>query len=285
MTTGNSAQIEFWNGETGQNWVTHDALMEQMLQPLGEAVMNVLAPIAGERALDIGCGCGHTSLALATRVGPEGAVTGVDVSAPMLKVAKTLADTAGDDSAPTVFLEADAQTHTFHAPHYDVVFSRFGVMFFEDPVAAFTNIRSAMNPTGRLAFCCWQPRAVNPFMTVPAMAALELLPAPPQPPPRTPGPFAFEEADYVDAILQEAGYRDICISPLSQLLEFGRGLALTEIVERLVQIGPIAQMIRDAPADLQQPVRDRVSAAVAPFFDSRTGLALEGQFWTVSARS
>lgn len=285
MTTGNSAQIEFWNGETGQNWVTHDALMEQMLQPLGEAVMNVLAPIAGERALDIGCGCGHTSLALATRVGPEGAVTGVDVSAPMLKVAKTLADTAGDDSAPTVFLEADAQTHTFHAPHYDVVFSRFGVMFFEDPVAAFTNIRSAMSPTGRLAFCCWQPRAVNPFMTVPAMAALELLPAPPQPPPRTPGPFAFEEADYVDAILQEAGYRDICISPLSQLLEFGRGLALTEIVERLVQIGPIAQMIRDAPADLQQPVRDRVSAAIAPFYDSRTGLALEGQFWTVSARS
>ena len=284
MTTGNSAQIEFWNGETGQNWVTHDALMEQMLQPLGEAVMNVLAPIAGERALDIGCGCGHTSLALATRVGPEGAVTGVDVSAPMLKVAKTLADTAGDDSAPTVFLEADAQTHTFHAPHYDVVFSRFGVMFFEDPVAAFTNIRSAMSPTGRLAFCCWQPRAVNPFMTVPAMAALELLPAPPQPPPRTPGPFAFEEADYVDAILQEAGYRDICISPLSQLLEFGRGLALTEIVERLVQIGPIAQMIRDAPADLQQPVRDRVSAAIAPFYDSRTGLALEGQFWTASAK-
>lgn len=284
MTTGNSAQIEFWNGETGQNWVTHDALMEQMLQPLGEAVMNVLAPIAGERALDIGCGCGHTSLALATRVGPEGAVTGVDVSAPMLKVAKTLADTAGDDSAPTVFLEADAQTHTFHAPHYDVVFSRFGVMFFEDPVAAFTNIRSAMSPTGRLAFCCWQPRAVNPFMTVPAMAALELLPAPPPPPPRTPGPFAFEEADYIDAILQAAGYRDICISPLSQLLEFGRGLALTEIVERLVQIGPIAQMIRDAPADLQQPVRDRVSAAIAPFYDSRTGLALEGQFWTASAK-
>ena len=284
MTTENSAQIEFWNGETGQNWVTHDALMEEMLQPLGESVMSVLAPIAGERALDIGCGCGHTSVALATRVGPEGAVTGVDVSAPMLKVAKTLADTAGDDAAPTLFLEADAQTHTFHAPHYDVVFSRFGVMFFEDPVAAFTNIRSAMSPAGRLAFCCWQPRAVNPFMTVPAMAALELLPAPPQPPPRTPGPFAFEEADYVDAILQEAGYRNICISPLSQLLEFGRGLALTEIVERLVQIGPIAQMIRDAPADLQQPVRDRVSAAIAPFYDSRTGLALEGQFWTASAK-
>lgn len=285
MTTENTAQIEFWNGETGQNWVTHDALMEDMLQPLGETVLDILAPAVGDRALDIGCGCGHTSLDLASRVGPNGAVTGVDISAPMLTVATSLAGKAGDDSAPMAFLEADAQTHAFLASHYDVVFSRFGVMFFEDPVAAFTNIRSAMSPAGRLAFCCWQPRSVNPFMTVPAMAALELLPAPPQPPPRAPGPFAFEEADYVDAILQEAGYRDICISPLSQLLEFGRGLPLTEIVERLVQIGPIAQMVRDAPADLQQPVRDRVSAAVAPFYDSRTGLALEGQFWTISATS
>jgi SAM-dependent methyltransferase len=285
MTTENTAQIEFWNGETGQNWVTHDALMEDMLQPLGKTVLDILAPTAGERALDIGCGCGHTSLDLAARVGPEGSVTGVDISAPMLGVARHLADEAGGDSAPMAFLEADAQTHAFQASDYDVVFSRFGVMFFEDPVAAFINIRSAMSSAGRLAFCCWQPRAVNPFMTVPAIAALELLPAPPQLPPRAPGPFAFEEADYVDTILQEAGYTEICISPLSRLLEFGRGLPLTEIVERLVQIGPIAQMVRDAPADLQQPVRDRVSAAVAPFYDSRTGLALEGQFWTVSARS
>ena len=285
MTTENTAQIEFWNGETGQNWVTHDALMEHMLQPLGESVLDILAPTAGERALDIGCGCGHTSLDLAARVGPEGSVTGVDISAPMLGVARRLADEASNGAAHMAFLEADAQTHAFPAPHYDVVFSRFGVMFFEDPVAAFANIRSAMNPAGRLAFCCWQPRAVNPFMTVPAMAALELLPAPPQLPPRAPGPFAFEEADYVDAVLKEAGYADICISPLSRLLEFGRGLALTDIVEHLVQIGPIAQMVRDAPADLQQPVRDRVSTAVAPFYDSRTGLVLEGQFWTVSARS
>ena len=130
----------------------------------------------------------------------------------MLGVARRLANEAGDDSAPMAFLEADAQTHAFEASNYDVVFSRFGVMFFEDPVAAFTNIRSAMSPAGRLAFCCWQPRAVNPFMTVPAMAALELLPAPPQLPPRAPGPFAFEEADYVCLLYTSPSPRDATLS-------------------------------------------------------------------------
>ena len=172
MTIDNATQIEFWNGETGRNWVTHDALMEAMLQPLGESVMDALAPAPGEHVLDVGCGCGHTSLSLADRVGAEGSVTGIDISAPMLAVASHFA--AGRSSIQ--FVEADAQTHAFEPERYDMVFSRFGVMFFEDPVAAFTNIHSAMRASGRLAFCCWQPRAVNPFMTVPAMAALELLP-------------------------------------------------------------------------------------------------------------
>ena len=195
MTTKNATQIEFWNGETGQNWVSHDALMEAMLQPLGEAVMDSLSPKPGEHVLDIGCGCGHTSLSLADRVGAEGSVTGIDISAPMLAVASQLAAERNAGHKSVQFLEADAQTHSFTPERYDAAFSRFGVMFFEDPVAAFTNLRASLRPSGRLAFCCWQPRAVNPFMTVPAMAALELLPAPPEIPPRTPGPFAFEEAD------------------------------------------------------------------------------------------
>jgi hypothetical protein len=157
-------------------------------------------------------------------------------------------------------------------------------MFFEDPVAAFANIHSALRTSGRLAFCCWQPRAVNPFMTVPAMAALELLPAPPEMPPRTPGPFAFEEADYIMEILTSAGFESVAVMPLRQPLTFGRGLSLADIVERLVQIGPIAQMVRDASEDLQQPVRDKVIAAVAPFYTENTGMTLDGQFWQVTAR-
>ena len=280
MTIDNATQIEFWNGETGRNWVTHDALMEAMLQPLGEYVMDTLAPQPGEHVLDIGCGCGHTSLSLAGRVGAEGSVTGVDISAPMLAVASHFAA----QRSSIHFVEADAQTHAFEAERYDMVFSRFGVMFFEDPVAAFTNIRSALRASGRLAFCCWHPRAANPFMTVPAMAALELLPAPPEMPPRTPGPFAFEEADYVTAVLTNAGFESVAVTPLQQPLTFGRGLSLTNIVERLVQIGPIAQMVRDAPEDLQQPVRDRVVDAVKPFYSEDTGMTLDGQFWQVTAR-
>ena len=280
MTIDNATQIEFWNGETGRNWVTHDALMEAMLQPLGEYVMDTLAPQPGEHVLDIGCGCGHTSLSLAGRVGAEGSVTGVDISAPMLAVASHFAA----QRSSIHFVEADAQTHAFEAERYDMVFSRFGVMFFEDPVAAFTNIRSALRASGRLAFCCWQPRAVNPFMTVPAMAALELLPAPPEMPPRTPGPFAFEEADYVTAVLTNAGFESVAVTPLQRPLTFGHGLSLTNIVERLVQIGPIAQMVRDAPEDLQQPVRDKVADAVKPFYSEDTGMTLDGQFWQVTAR-
>ena len=280
MSIDNATQIEFWNGETGRNWVTHDALMEAMLQPLGESVMDALAPAPGEHVLDVGCGCGHTSLSLAQRVGEEGSVTGVDISAPMLAVASHLAA----EHSSIQFVEADAQTHAFEPECYDVVFSRFGVMFFEDPVTAFANIRSAVSTSGRLAFCCWQPRAVNPFMTVPAMAALELLPAPSEMPPRTPGPFAFEEADYVTDVLTSAGFENVAVTPLKQPLTFGSGLSLTDIVERLVQIGPIAQMVREAPEALQQPVRDKVVDAVRPFYSEDTGMTLDGQFWQVTAR-
>ena len=198
----------------------------------------------------------------------------------MLAVASHLAA----EHSSIQFVEADAQTHAFEPERYDVVFSRFGVMFFEDPVAAFANIWSALRKSGRLAFCCWQPRAVNPFMTVPAMAALELLPAPPEMPPRTPGPFAFEEADYVTDVLTSAGFGSVAVTPLKQPLTFGRGLSLTDIVERLVQIGPIAQMVREAPEDLQQPVRDKVADAVASFYSEDTGMTLDGQFWQVTAR-
>ena len=284
MTIKNATQIEFWNGETGQNWVSHDALMEAMLQPLGKAVMDSLSPKPGEHVLDIGCGCGHTSLSLADRVGAEGSVTGIDISAPMLAVASQLATEHNAGHKSVQFLEADAQTHRFTPESYDAAFSRFGVMFFEDPVAAFTNVRASLRPSGRLAFCCWQPRAVNPFMTVPAMAALELLPAPPEIPPRTPGPFAFEEADYVAEILAEAGFEHVAVTPLRQPLTFGRGMSLEDIVERLVEIGPIAQMVREAPEDLQQPVRDKVVDAVAPFYQAGAGMTLEGQFWLVTAK-
>ena len=279
----NEAQKAFWNGDTGQNWVTHDDLMEAMLQPIGHAVLDVLSPEPGASALDIGCGCGHQSLSLAERVGPEGSVTGIDISAPMLALARQLAQADATPRGAVSFLEADAQEHGFAEASFDCAFSRFGVMFFEDPYAAFSNIHRAMKAGARLGFCCWQPRAVNPFMTVPARAAMELLPPPPEMPPRSPGPFAFEEAEYIEDILSSAGFQHIDVSPMTVPLVFGRGLGLREIVENLLDIGPIAQMVREAPPALHEPVRDKVLAALAPFYSERSGMTLEGQFWVVTA--
>ena len=280
----NSDQIACWNGDMAANWVEHNALMEAMLAPVGERILDTLLLPATARALDVGCGCGHPTLSLAQRIGPDGSVTGIDVSAPMLALAEELAVQDTADRAEVTFLEADAQTHAFKPESLEIVFSRFGVMFFDDPVAAFSNIHNALTVNGQLAFCCWQPRAVNPFMTMPAMAALELLPAPPEMPPRTPGPFAFAEADYVEAILTEAGFKDIAITPISHPLVFGSGLSVEEIVERLVNIGPIAQMVREAPVGLQQPVREKIIAAVSPFYEQSSGMTLDGQFWQVTAR-
>ncbi|MED5315935.1 MAG: class I SAM-dependent methyltransferase [Pseudomonadota bacterium] len=280
----NSDQIACWNGDMAANWVEHNALMEAMLAPVGERILDTLSLPATARALDVGCGCGHPTLSLAQRIGSDGSVIGIDVSAPMLALAEELAVQDTADRAEVTFLEADAQTHAFKPESLEIVFSRFGVMFFDDPVAAFRNIHNALTVNGQLAFCCWQPRAVNPFMTMPAMAALELLPAPPEMPPRTPGPFAFAEADYVEAILIEAGFKDIAITPISHPLVFGSGLSVEEIVERLVNIGPIAQMVREAPEGLQQPVREKVIAAVSPFYEQSSGMTLDGQFWQVTAR-
>ena len=242
-----------------------------------------MAPAPGERALDVGCGCGHPTLSLARRLGSAGRVTGIDVSAPMLDVAKSLANDAPDDCAAMDFLEADAQSHGFAPGSFDLVFSRFGVMFFENPVTAFSNIKSAMAPEGRLGFCCWQPREVNPFMTVPAQAALELLPPPPAVAPRSPGPFAFEEQIYIEDILTAAGFKEIRIESLAHPIAFGSGLSLAAVVEHLVKIGPIAQMVRDAPEGLEQPVRDKVMSAISPYYTEENGLTMPGQFWQVTA--
>ena len=279
----NEAQKAFWNGDTGQNWVTHDDLMEAMLQPIGHAVLDVLSPEQGANALDIGCGCGHQSLSLAERVGPEGSVTGIDISAPMLALARQLAQADATPRGAVSFLEADAQEHGFAEASFDCAFSRFGVMFFEHPHAAFSNIHRAMKPGAQLAFCCWQPRAVNPFMTLPARAAMALLPPPPDMPPRAPGPFAFEEPEYIEEILGAAAFNAIDISPMEAPLVFGRGLALREIVENLVNIGPIAQLMREAPAELQEPVREKVVGALEPFYTENSGITLDGRFWVVTA--
>ncbi len=154
-TGPNSDQIEFWNGLAGERWVRHQNELDAMIGGIGDDVLARAQISEGERVLDVGCGCGHTTLEIARQVGKSGSVTGIDISAMMLDHARTRADAAGVENVE--FLNADAATQQFPETGFELLFSRFGVMFFSDPVAAFKNLASAIKPGGRLAFACWRP--------------------------------------------------------------------------------------------------------------------------------
>ncbi len=166
--TANEAQIEYWNGAVGERWAKLQETLDAGLAPITAALMPFVNARPRERVLDIGCGCGTTTFLLAKAVGPEGNVTGVDISEPMLAVARARGRGVN-------FRKADAATHLFH-PTHDLVFSRIGVMFFDDPPSAFANIRKALKPRGRLAFVCWRDVGENLWASAPFAAARALLP-------------------------------------------------------------------------------------------------------------
>ena len=272
----NAAQVAYWNEATGPTWAALQEPLDRQLAPLGQLVIDALAPRPGERVLDVGCGSGETSLQLAHTVGPEGAVTGVDISRPLLEVARRRA--AG---LPRVaFLEADAQTHRFEPAGYDAVFSRFGVMFFADPAAAFTNLRSALKPGGRLGFVCWRTPGENPIMVLPAMAAAQHLP-PAQPPEHgAPGPFAFAEPERVRGILAAAGFSDVAVT--ARDLKVGGG-SVDDALGLAMKVGPLGGQLRDNPHK-RDVVQAAVRAALAQH-DGPDGVKLGAAVWVVTARA
>ncbi len=193
--------------------------LDRLFAGITEQAIAVAAPAPGERVLDIGCGCGATVLALATRVGANGHVLGVDVSAPMLEVARRRV--AADGLSQAEVLLADAATHRFAAGQADLIFSRFGVMFFDAPVEAFINLRQALATGGRLFFACWRPFKHNDWFAVPFKAVVPHLPPQEKPEPDAPGPFAFADPERV-TILGLAGFSDVAIRPVDTMLTVGR---------------------------------------------------------------
>jgi SAM-dependent methyltransferase len=273
--SANAGQIAYWNDAAGQTWAEMQGPLDRQLEPLGLAGMAALAPKPGERILDIGCGAGATTVELAARVQPGGAVTGFDISRPLLEVAR-----ARNAPPGVAFVEGDVQSAGFEPASFDAAFSRFGVMFFADPVAAFANVHKALKPGGRLVFVCWRTMAENPIMTAPMAAAAKHLPPPEPPAPGAAGPFAFADPERVRGILEAAGFREIGFAPHDEKIGGGD---LRTSVGLALRVGPLGGMLRETP-DKRDAVVDAIRTALAAH-EGPDGVKLDSATWIVSARA
>jgi len=272
----------YWNEEGGTSWVAEQARFDAQLAPFGEVVLRSAAPQPGERVVDVGCGNGALTIEVAKAVAPDGSVLGVDVSEPMTAQGRLRAEEA---SAPATFLVADAQTTDLTAEGpFDVLVSRFGVMFFDDPVAAFTNLHGAMGPEGRLAFACWQGFFENHWMSVPMVAALEHVPAPPMLDPDAPGPWAFADPGHVREVLEGGGFTDVQIDPFAGELSLAGGGDAASVLGflRVTSLGRLL-LEQDDPA-LGERVETAVLAALAEHEDDGD-VRLGFSSWVVTARA
>lgn len=278
----NDAQIDYWNTTAGPTWVARQVFFDTMLAPFGSAAVRAANPAAGQHLIDVGCGCGTTTLELARRSGRSGGVLGVDVSAPMLDVARRRAEAAGLERVVT-FVQADAQTFAFDGGA-DCVFSRMGVMFFDDPVAAFANLASAVRADGRLVFACWQPMALNDWMAVPLAALRRVVVLPPSPAPDAPGPFAFGDADRVRAILGAAGWTRVELESMRERLAFGGDEGLAGVVGHVAELNVTRAALADADDNTRTRALAAMRMALAEHVDSNGHVRLDGAAWLVRAR-
>ena len=282
-TGPNAEQITYWNEIAAPKWLALYDLIDAQIAPLGRRAVDAAALRAGERALDVGCGCGQSTFEIAQRVGPSGTVLGIDISAPMLERAR--AGAAARALRHVEFANADAQTHQLPAAGFDACCSRFGVMFFSDPIAAFTNLHGAVRPGGRLSFVCWQRLQDNPWMFVPLGAAAQHIALPTPPAPNAPGPFAFADAARVRDILTRAGFVEVALEPVQEMLLICGGAGVDTVADYLLQMGPAAAAIRQA--DLDDASRTRIAGAVrdalGPFVTA-AGVRMAGAAWIVTAR-
>jgi SAM-dependent methyltransferase len=274
----NRQQAAQWNEVSGPTWVELQALLDRMLEPFAEVLVETIQPERGDRMLDIGCGAGATTLGVARRVGPSGRALGVDISAPLVAAAKARAAAEGLHTAS--FVCADAQTHAFDPQAFDAVISRFGVMFFDDPVAAFANIRRAARPGGKLAFVAWRSPVENPFMITAALAAAPFLPAVAPPAPDAPGQFAFADGARVRAILEASGWSVIDVAPLDR----PSVVPEADLMTYVTRLGPAGMALRDADAATRSKVIEALHIAFQPYI--RDGAArFTSACWLVTARA
>ena len=276
----NADQIAYWNGPGGQRWADRQQAQDILLKPIADTLIDRAKPKAGERIIDVGCGSGATSIAFAQEVGSSGYVFGVDVSGPMLARARASAP----KHLPVDFVLADATVYPFDPASFDLLASRFGVMFFAEPSRSFANMRKALRPSGRLAFACWREPRENPFFMAPLQAVYKHVPKLPQQGPEDPGPFSFASEARVHRILGEAGFTGIAMEPHDLALDVAIGRGLDAAVQGALEIGPASRALEGHPADVRAAAMNSIRETLATFAKGDT-VPLPASIWIVTARA
>lgn len=269
-------QVKLWNGAAGRAWVETRDVLEAMFKPLEQLLVRAVSDAAASRVLDVGCGTGATTFAVARVLGQQGHCTGIDISEPMIAAARARAEREG---RPASFICADAQIYPFAPESFDMIISRLGVMFFADPVQAFANLRRAARPGAALRFIAWRGAADNPFMTTAEQAAKPLLPDLPARRPDAPGQFGFADRKRVETILEGSGWDAIAIEPVDVVLSF----PASELTRYVSWLGPVGTMLQA----MEGPLRTQVIETVRGAFDRYihgSEIRFTAACWMVAAR-
>ncbi len=274
----NQDQRTRWNGIDGEYWTGNQDRLDRTLAPVNGPLLAFAAPRAGSTVIDAGCGCGATTIELARAVGPSGRVVGIDVSGPML----ALAAERLRKFANTTCLLGDAAELPLRDLGADLIVSRFGVMFFGDPVAAFANLRTGLAARGRLRFACWRPIHENPWLQIPLHAVYERAPRLPKPDPEEPGPFSLSDPARVTRVLTASGFTAPSFTPLDIQMDMAAGGTLEDAVIQSSAMGPAKRALADQPDNIRAASIESIRRALAPHA-SAAGVKLSGAVWLVAA--
>ena len=274
----NNSQHVFWCGQGGANWVKKKDTIDDMLDPFGQAAMKRLNVLPSSTIVDIGCGSGATTFQLAHQLSSNGFVTGIDISKPLLDHARSL-----NHFSNVRFIEEDLQTSSHSAGSFTHAFSRFGVMFFDDSVAAFSTIQKLLKPGGMLSFICWQTAQQNLWQTL-ILKEIKKSVDIPDSNPRTPGPFAFGNRDYVQSILTESHFQNIQIESYERPVTIFRGYSPEDAVTEMLALNPALQFLKDYPENEQAVIKGNVVTAYSKYQNDE-GFEFPSAAWIVTANT